>query len=143
MGLLRPDLFGPSRAEHEQLPRLKEVLIRNFKQKVTDMSGNRLFRPVNNHPETYDYSETERDFYRLLTDFILAGNAYASGLRESERRYVILVLIAMQKIASSSVAAIRAALRRRLHKLKREAAEDPGAPRAGSPFERGGRPRPA
>ena len=123
MGLLRPDVFGPSLAEHEQLPRLREVLIRNFKQKVTDMSGSPLFRPVNNHPETYDYTEAELDFYRLLTDFILAGNAYASGLRESERRHVILVLIAMQKIASSSVAAIRAALRRRLHKLKREAAE--------------------
>ena len=123
MGLLRPDVFAPHRPENEQLPRLREVLIRNFKNKVTDMAGNRLFQPVRNHPETYDYSDAEREFYQLLTDFILAGNAYASGLQQNARRQVILVLIAMQKIASSSVAAIRAALTRRLHKLKKEADE--------------------
>ena len=123
MGLLRPGLFSPNRPEQDQLPRLREVLIRNFKQKVTDMAGGRLFQPVHNHPETYDYTEAERDFYDLLTHFILAGNAYASGLRQDQRRQVTLVLIAMQKIASSSVAAIRAALKRRLHKLKLEVAE--------------------
>ena len=120
MGLLRPDFFGPNRPEHEQLPLLRQVLIRNFKQKVTDMAGNRLFQPVNNQPETYGYTDAERDFYQLLTRFILAGNAYASGLQQSERRQVTLVLIAMQKIASSSVAAIRTALRKRLHKLNKE-----------------------
>ena len=123
MGLLRPDIFSPNLPERDQLPHLRHVLIRNFKQKVTDMAGNRLFQPVNNRPETYGYTEAERDFYDLLTHFILAGNAYASGLRQNERRQVTLVLIAMQKIASSSVAAIRAALKRRLHKLKREVAE--------------------
>ena len=123
MGLLRPELFSPNRPEHEQLPLLRQVLIRNFKQKVTDMAGNRLFQPVYNHPETYGYTDAERDFYGLLTEFILAGNAYASGLQQSERRQVTLVLIAMQKIASSSVAAIRAALRRRLNKLRKELAE--------------------
>ena len=123
MGLLRPDLFGPHRPEDEQLPRLREVLIRNFKNKVTDMAGNRLFQPVGNHPETYDYSDAEREFYQLLTRFILEGNAYASGLQQSARRQVTLVLIAMQKIASSSVAAIRAALTKRLHKLRKEADE--------------------
>ena len=120
MSLLRPDLFSPNRPEHDQLPLLRQALIRNYKQKVTDMAGNRLFQPVCNHPETYDYTEAERNFYDLLTHFILAGNAYASGLRQHERRQVTLVLIAMQKIASSSVAAIRAALRRRLCKLKEE-----------------------
>ena len=123
MGLLQPDLFGPERPEAEQLPRLRPFLIRNFKNKVTDMDGNRLFQPVGNHPETYEYSEAEREFYQLLTRFILEGNAYASGLTQSARRQVTLVLIAMQKIASSSVAAIRAALTRRLHKLRKEADE--------------------
>lgn len=123
MGLLRPDLFSPHKQEHEQLPLLRQALIRNFKQKVTDMAGNRLFQPVNNHPETYSYTEAEREFYDFLTRFILAGSAYASGLAQAERRQVTLVLIAMQKIASSSVAAIRVALRKRLHKLKKEVAE--------------------
>ena len=123
LGLLRPDLFGPHRPEDEQFPRLRQVLIRNFKQRVTDMAGNRLFRPVSTYPETYDYSDAEREFYQLLTRFILAGNAYASRLQRSAGRQVILVLIAMQKIASSSVAAIRAALTRRLHKLGKMADE--------------------
>ena len=123
MSLLRPEVFDPHRPEDEQLPLLRQVLIRNFKQKVTDMAGNRLFQAVNNHPETYDYSDSEQKFYQLLTHFILAGNAYASGLQQSQRRQVTLVLIAMQKIASSSVAAIRAALTKRLHKLKKEVDE--------------------
>lgn len=120
MSLLRPDQFDPNRPDQEQLPELREVLIRNFKQKVTDMAGNRLFQPVTNHPETYAYSEAEQEFYRLLTQFIMTGNAYASGLDQSGRRQVTLVLIAMQKIASSSVAAIRAALRKRLAGIRRE-----------------------
>ncbi len=123
MKLLQPDVFGPDRLEREQLPRLRQFLIRNFKNRVTDMAGNRLFQPVNNDPQTYEYSDAERKFYDLLTRFILAGNAYASGLQESRQRQVSLVLIAMQKIASSSVAAIRAALARRVRKLKKEVGE--------------------
>lgn len=123
MSLLRPDAFGPKRPEQEQLPLLRNVLVRNFKQKVTDMAGKRLFQPVVNHAETYGYSEAEAEFYRLLTRFILAGNAYASRLDQSGRRQVTLVLIAMQKIASSSVAAIRSAFRKRLANIEREVAK--------------------
>jgi superfamily II DNA or RNA helicase len=123
MGLLQPDVFSPRRPESEQLPWLRPVLIRNFKQKVTDMAGKRLFQPVTNHPETYAYREAEADFYQLLTRFIMAGHTYASGLDQSGRRQVTLVLIAMQKIASSSVAAIHSALRRRLANLERQVAQ--------------------
>ncbi|MFB1490244.1 MULTISPECIES: hypothetical protein [unclassified Thiocapsa] len=80
MALLQPELFSPRRPESEQLPLLRPFLIRNFKQKVTDMAGKRLFQPVVNYPETYSYSAAEADFYQTLTRFIMAGNAYASGL---------------------------------------------------------------
>lgn len=123
MALLRPDAFSPLRQEKEQLPLLRQVLIRNLKQKVTDMRGNRLFQPVTQHPETYSYCEKEEAFYRLLTRFILAGNAYASGLDKAGRNQVALVLIAMQKIASSSVAAIRTALRTRLVRIQKDMAK--------------------
>lgn len=122
MNLLRPDLFDPRRDETEQLPKLRQALIRNFKPKVTDMLGRPLFQPVSNTAETFGYSEAERAFYDELTRFILAGNAYASALDRSGRRQVMLVLIAMQKIASSSVAAIRAALRKRLAGIRRDVA---------------------
>ncbi len=120
MSLLQPEVFDPRRPEAEQLPLLRPALIRNFKQKVTDMAGNRLFQPVINHPETYAYNEEEAKFYQLLTRFITAGNAYASSLDKNGRRQVNLVLIAMQKIASSSVAAIRSALRKRLANLQNQ-----------------------
>lgn len=120
MELLQPEVFSPRRPEADQLPLLRPVLIRNFKQKVTDMAGNRLFQPVTNYPETYNYNEAETAFYNLLTQFIMAGNAYASGLDQNGRRQVTLVLIAMQKIASSSVAAIRSALRKRLANIDQQ-----------------------
>lgn len=120
MSLLQPEVFSPRLPESEQLPLLRPVMIRNFKQKVTDMAGNRLFQPVINYPETYTYNAAEATFYQLLTEFIMAGNAYASGLDQNGRRQVTLVLIAMQKIASSSVAAIRLALRKRLANIEKE-----------------------
>ena len=66
------------------------------------------------------YSEAESAFYQDLTRFILAGNAYASGLDRRGQSQVALVLIAMQKIASSPVAAVRAALRKRLSTIEDE-----------------------
>jgi len=115
--LLRPDVFNPREPLAQQLPRLKEVVIRNNKQSVTDLLGCKLFQAPLVTSETYDYSPEEARFYEMLTEFILTGKAYASTLGASDRRLVMLVLIAMQKLASSSVAAIRRALRRRLERL--------------------------
>lgn len=115
--LLRPDLFNPRRPPAEQLPLLREVMIRNNKQNVTDLKGARLFQQPIVSSETYEYSEPESRFYEMLTEFILTGKAYASSLSASDGRTVILVLIAMQKLASSSVSAIRRALKRRLGRL--------------------------
>lgn len=115
--LLRPDIFNLREPLAQQLPRLREAVIRNNKQSVTDLRGERLFQPPSVMSETYAYSPEEARFYEMLTEFILTGKAYASTLGPSDRRLVILVLIAMQKLASSSVAAIRRALRGRLERL--------------------------
>ena len=126
MKLLRPDLFDPKLPDHKQIASLKEVMIRNNKSLVTDMKGEKLFKPVSVHSETYSYKAEEEAFYRLLTEFIAGGKAYASSLSAKEGRQVMLVLIAMQKLASSSVAAIRKALQGRLGRLietKRELQE--------------------
>ena len=71
------------------------------------MSGEPLFTPVRSRRETYAYSPQEARFYEQLTQFIVTGKAYAAGLGFQDRRMVILVLITMQKLASSSVAAVR------------------------------------
>lgn len=118
--LLRPDLFDPDRPDEEQIPHLRDILIRNNKQSVVDMQGRKLFKPIYQHPITYRYNDAERDFYRNLTTFIASGRAYASTLSKNEGKQVMLVLIAMQKLASSSVAAIRKALKGRLARLTHE-----------------------
>jgi superfamily II DNA or RNA helicase len=114
--LLRPDLFDTRRPLDEQLGHLPRVMIRNNKQQVTDLAGNRLFHEPLVRSETYAYSPAETAFYHMLSEFILTGKAYAGTLGQGEGRAVMLVLIAMQKLASSSVAAIRRAVRGRLER---------------------------
>ncbi|WP_202630480.1 DEAD/DEAH box helicase [Deinococcus alpinitundrae] len=117
--LLRPELFSPVRPLAEQLRSLPEVMIRNNKQRVTDLHGTRLFQPPRVRSMTYAYSPVEATFYDRMTEFIATGKAYAGSLGEGvQGRAVMLVLIAMQKLASSSVAAVRRALARRLSNLK-------------------------
>ena len=115
--LLRPDDFDPEQPLEEQIERLRTVMIRNNKNSVTDMSGAPLFTPVRSRRETYAYSPQETSFYEQLTQFITTGKAYAANLGFQDRRMVILILITMQKLASSSVAAVRRALARRLARL--------------------------
>ena len=116
--LLRPEDFDPEQPLEEQIEKLRTVMIRNNKHAVTDMSGGSLFTPVRQRQETYAYSPQETQFYEQLTQFIMTGKAYAANLGFQDRRMVILILITMQKLASSSVAAVRRALARRLARLR-------------------------
>jgi len=116
--LLRKDLFDPNKPTNEQLPYLREILIRNNKQNVVDMKGEKIFKPVDVSSETYTYTEEEKRFYEMLTEFIVTGKAYASKLSAREGRVVKLVLIAMQKLASSSIAAIGRAFKNRLARIR-------------------------
>ena len=123
MSLLDADLFGPKKNEGGMLHALPRFLIRNVKQKATDMKGQRLFKPVVQHPETFTYSPPEEAFYELMSEFILAGKAYATSLSRTESGQVILVLIALQKLASSSIAAVVGALQTRIKRLGAAAAK--------------------
>ena len=121
--LLRPEDFDPEQPLEEQIEKLRTVMIRNNKQSVTDMSGEPLFTPLRSRRETYAYSPQEARFYEQLTQFIVTGKAYAASLGFQDRRMVILILITMQKLASSSVAAVRRALARRLARLRQAKAK--------------------
>ena len=116
--LLRPHDFDPEQPLEEQVEKLRAVMIRNNKHSVTDMSGEPLFTPVRSKRETYSYSPQEEQFYEQLTRFIVTGKAYAARLGSQDRRTAMLVLITMQKLASSSVAAVRRALAGRLYRLR-------------------------
>ena len=120
--LLRPDDFDPREPLEEQIRKLKTVMIRNNKQRATDMQGNPIFTPMRSHRETYSYSPEEERFYRQLTHFIASGKAYVAGMGQQQARMAILVLMTMQKLASSSIAAVRRALARRLNRLWNEQA---------------------
>ncbi len=123
MSLLDADVFGPNKNEGGMLQALPRFLIRNAKQKATDMRGQRLFESVIQYPETFTYSRPEEEFYELMSKFILDGKAYASSLSRIEGGRVMLVLIALQKLASSSIAAVVAALQTRVKRLEAEAAK--------------------
>jgi superfamily II DNA or RNA helicase len=118
MSLVRPDLFDPRKPIGSQLKLLPQALIRNNKYHVTDLRGQRLFRPPIITTTPYHYSQAESVFYEMMTEFVASGRAYATRLDGSQGRAVMLVLIALQKLASSSVAAVRSALQKRLEKLR-------------------------
>jgi len=113
MGLVRPDLFSPERDMVSQLPDLHKAMIRNNKATVTDLKGKKLFQSVTVTPVDYDYSDAERAFYDTMSAFILDGRAYANSLAGRGQTARMLLLIALQKLAASSIAAIRSALVKR------------------------------
>jgi superfamily II DNA or RNA helicase len=118
MSLVRPDLFDPRKPVEHQLTLLPQALIRNNKYHVTNLRGERLFKEPVVSTVPYHYNEAEKYFYELMTEFIGSGRAYATRLDGSQGRAVMLVLIALQKLASSSVAAVKSALQKRLGKLR-------------------------
>ncbi len=113
MHLVRPDLFDPERDPLEQLSQLSKVMVRNNKATVTDLQGQKLFKPVNVFNREYQYSDDETQFYRTLSEFVIDGRAYAATLDGRAQTARMLVLITLQKLAASSIAAIRSALRKR------------------------------
>ncbi|MGK5095557.1 DEAD/DEAH box helicase [Deltaproteobacteria bacterium TL4] len=117
LSLLRPDLFDTHLTLGEQLPHLSQVMIRNNKQNVTDLNGKLLFKKPIVDSAIYAYSSEEEYFYNQMTNFIVSGMAYASSLSSAEQSSVILVLISIQKLASSSVAAIKRAIKGRLARI--------------------------
>ena len=113
MRLVRPDLFDPEENPDSQFAQLPLAMIRNNKAAVTDLQGKRLFQPVSVFNRDYEYDENEALFYRTLSEFILDGRAYAATLDGRAQTARMLVLITLQKLAASSIAAIRSALRKR------------------------------
>jgi ERCC4-related helicase len=120
MKLLDADDFDPKKKYEDQYKALPKYLIRNNKQNVTDMSGKKLFTEIRQSPGIFHYNEEETLFYNKMTEFIVSGKAYANKKDSKEKTQVILVLIALQKIASSSIAAIRSALQTRVNTFNKE-----------------------
>lgn len=123
MRLVRPDLFDPRKPVRDQLPALRAAMIRNNKALVTDLEGRRLFQPVRTETVDYAYTPAERAFYATMSAFILDGRAYALSLTGRDQAARMLLLVALQKLAASSIAAIRSALERRRAMLAQHVAQ--------------------
>ena len=118
MKLLAPKEFNPYGVMALQLDKLKKYMIRNNKYNVTDLQGNTLFKPPLVTSMTYSYTPEESEFYGKLTEFIESGMAYAGSLNRETGSIVMFVLVTMQKLASSSVAAVSNALKKRIQRFE-------------------------
>ena len=117
MKLVAPHEFDPKLKPSEQYAKLGKYFIRNNKANTVDMRGNKLFKPIIQHPKTFSYTVEEAEFYQKMTEFISSGKAYAQSLSAKEISQVQLVLIALQKLASSSICAVKGALITRKNNL--------------------------
>lgn len=117
MKLVNPEVFDPKKNYSMQYKELSNYFIRNNKQNTVDMDGNRLFKPIHQHPKSFSYTDSEKLFYEELSDFIEEGKAYALSKSGAIVNSIQLVLIALQKLASSSIAAVTAALETRKRNL--------------------------
>jgi len=117
MKLVNPDVFDPKGDYSTQFSELSKYFIRNNKQNTVDMDGNKLFKPIHQHPQSFSYTDKEALFYEELSDFIEEGKAYALSKSGTIVNSIQLVLIALQKLASSSIAAVTSALETRKRNL--------------------------
>lgn len=90
-----------------------ERVVRTEKRLAVDHRGQPLFRPRHTQLEAVPYGErmVERALYDAVTEYVREG--YGRAVRERRPSVAFLVLL-MQRLVSSSTAAIRTALERRL-----------------------------
>lgn len=117
MKLVNPEIFDPKGDYSVQFNELSKYFIRNNKQNTVDMDGNKLFKSIHQHPKSFSYTEKEALFYEELSEFIEEGKAYALSKSGTIVNSIQLVLIALQKLASSSIAAVTSALETRKKNL--------------------------
>ncbi len=98
---------------------LNRVMVRRTKREVTDRNGNPIFMRRQVQTQSFQLSMRESLFYDKLTEYLREGYTHAGigdskGKTTSEQRAIGFVMTTFQKIMSSSMRAIRQALRRRL-----------------------------
>ena len=117
--------------DEEAFPNAKSVvkeqvsryLIRTEKREAIDNNGNRLFKNRVTHLVTLNWDERhtmQRELYSLVTAYV--SKTYNKALRNRKKNMcLIFLLIIMQRMVTSSTAAVRQSLERRLAVLKNQA----------------------
>ncbi len=111
--LLDPTLFEDERDMIENRHRLNAVVIRRTKADSCDSKGDPLFARRQVNTESFNLNDQEKKFYDALLDYLRDGYALAESMG-GKNQGIGFVMTIFQKIASSSFAAVRATLRRRL-----------------------------
>lgn len=97
-------------------------LIRTEKREAIDNNGNKLFKNRITHLITMNWDERhtmQRQLYEMVTSYV--SKTYAKAARNRKKNMcLIFLLIIMQRMVSSSTAAIRQSLERRQFVLKEQ-----------------------
>jgi superfamily II DNA or RNA helicase len=119
--LLDDQLFDSPEALESHRGLLNRVIIRRTKREVTDAEGRPLFVRRQVTTERFEPALREQRFYEKLTNYLKDGYSAAgvgasggTGRPSRDQRAIGFVMVAFQKMMSSSPRAIRQALRRRL-----------------------------
>ena len=94
--------------------RVRPFVIRTEKRAAIDAEGRPLFKPRVTRLHAVAWQErhaTQRQLYELVTDYVRHGYNQALAAKQ---RHIGFLMILMQRLATSSTAAIRATLERRL-----------------------------
>ena len=117
--------------DEEAFPNAKSIvkeqvapyLIRTEKREAIDNNGNKLFKNRITHLVLLNWDERhtfQRDLYQLVTSYV--SKTYNKALRNRKKNMcLIFLLIIMQRMVTSSTAAVRQSLERRLAVLKNQA----------------------
>ena len=118
--LLRPDLGRRFAHIFTDPSSVAEVVLRNRKSLATDANGEFLFRGQDTHLVEVPLADSARAFDQQLQNYLKHG--YAAALAGGNTgRAIGFVMTTYRKLASSSIAAIERALRRRSARLRGEA----------------------
>jgi len=121
----------------DRMPKKVDVLSDRYrkvsKENMTDMAGNKLFKP--RHPQTVDYEleGAEWDLYEAVTDFVSRQLREIRG--EHTKSAAGFALTTMQRRLASSVRAIRRTLERRVERIETALADPEAYLRARKAFQ--------
>lgn len=114
--LLEPSLFHDERDMLDNRHRLNSIVIRRTKADACKPDGSPLFARRQVHTQAFGLSPEETAFYEALTKYIQDGYNLAAA-QGGKARAIGFVMTVFQKIASSSFAAVKRTLERRLVSL--------------------------
>jgi SNF2 family DNA or RNA helicase len=115
--LVRPDLERAVRDLEFHPEIVSDIIVRNRKIDVTDLDGNFIFRGHRVLRYPVEPTETMRRLDRELRIYLRRSYGASARIGGSEGRAIGFVMTIYRKLASSSIAALRQALKRRLDRL--------------------------